>query len=207
MVFPFQDAITLEDGRARLEPLHRKHFDALLPHVVGNPLLLQYSPSPFGTAEALQAYLAKAQDELAMRSRYAFAVYDKLRQSYAGSTSFGHISEKNDRLEIGWTWLAPEFQRTGLNRHIKFLMLHFAFETLSCERVEFRTDSRNLASRKAIRSIGASFEGLMRRHTLMTDGHRRDTVCFSILSTEWPDIRQKRFLGLPASQAVPSFKR
>lgn len=198
MVFPFSEEISLEDSRARLEPLGQHHFDVLLPHVLSNPRLLQYSPSPFGTEDAWRAYLDGALEARQQENRYAFAMYDKFRGAFAGSTSFGNISMPNDRLEIGWTWLAPEFQKTGLNRHIKFLMLNYAFETLECERVEFRTDSRNLASRRAIRSIGASFEGLLRRHTLMTDGYRRDTACYSILKSEWPDLRRSRFKRIGA---------
>ena len=123
--------------------------------------------------------------------RYTFTVWDKMEQAFAGSTSFLNISEADDRLEIGATWYGRKFQRTGLNRHCKFLLLSYTFEVLKAVRVEFRTDERNTDSRTAIEKIGGIYEGTLRTHMLMPDGHRRNTACYSILSSEWMDLKNK----------------
>jgi len=138
-------------------------------------------------------YLEIAQENMLSGSRYAFAIYDKRIDAYAGSTSFGNISLKNSRVEIGWTWIGKAFQRTGLNRNCKYLLLSYAFEKLQCKRVELKTDSRNKQSWNAIEAIGAQHEGVLRSHTLMNDGYRRDTAYFSILDSEWPNVKTTRF--------------
>ena len=125
--------------------------------------------------------------------RYPFLIFDKQQQQYAGSTSFGNISNPNARIEIGWTWIGTNFQRTGLNRANKFLMLQYAFETLGFERVELKTDGRNLQSRTAMEKIGATPEGILRSHTVMSDGYRRDTHYYSILKSEWHKIKRDIF--------------
>jgi RimJ/RimL family protein N-acetyltransferase len=110
-------------------------------------------------------------------------------QEYAGSTSFANVSNRDKRLEIGWTWIGKKFQKTGLNRNGKLLMLQYAFETLQFERVELKTDERNMASRTAIEKIGGKFEGILRSHMVVKDGFRRNTVYYSILSKEWPGVK------------------
>jgi RimJ/RimL family protein N-acetyltransferase len=104
-----------------------------------------------------------------------------------------NISNVDSRLEIGSTWIGKEFQRTGLNRNCKYLLLNFAFDELGVERIELKTDERNTASRNAIQKIGGQFEGILRSHTLMYDGFRRNTVYYSILKKEWEKI-EKDFL-------------
>ena len=121
--------------------------------------------------------------------------FDKEKDQYAGSTSFLNISNHDLRLEIGATWYGKSFQRTGLNRNCKFLLLTYVFETLGFERVAFRTDSRNIQSQTAIMKIGGKLEGSLKSHTLMLDGFRRDTVCFAILKSEWPKIKSTVFKG------------
>ncbi len=117
----------------------------------------------------------------------------KTANQYAGSTSFYAVSNKDERLAIGATWIGKPFQRTGLNRNMKFLMMQYAFETLNFARVELHTDARNQQSREAIKGIGGIEEGILRHFTVMTDGFRRDTVCFSILKNEWTDLKQTVF--------------
>ncbi|MCB0374985.1 MAG: GNAT family N-acetyltransferase [Sinomicrobium sp.] len=180
--------IRLEDRRVAITPLHWDHFGAMLPIALAHPDLLRYSPSDFGTEAALKAYFENALQERAQNRRYPFAIYDKRCNRYAGSTSYMNIANADLRLEIGSTWIGKAFQRTGLNRHCKFLLLQYAFGVLQFERVEFRTDSRNNQSRNAIQDIGATYEGELRSHMLMPDGYRRDTVCYSILKHEWPEI-------------------
>lgn len=185
-----EQEIILENNRVRLEPLKQKHLELLLPIALAYPNLLQYSPSPFGTKEKMEIYIQEALKARAEGSRYAFAIYDKKQEKFVGSTSFGSISNKDKRIEIGWTWLDKTVQGTGLNKECKYLLLKYAFESLEFERVEFRTDSRNLQSRAAIEKIGGKYEGELRSHTLMQDGYRRNTVYYSILKSEWGDVKK-----------------
>ncbi len=191
--FDFTPTLVLENDRLRLEPLQDKHFNDLLPICLAAPNLLQYSPSAFGTEDSLKNYIATALGGRERQQHYPFITFDKQSQTYVGSTSFGNIVNAHQRLEIGWTWLAPTAQRTGINRNAKFLQLSYAFETLQFARVEFKADARNEASRRAMEAIGATFEGNLRSHTLMQDGFRRDTVYYSILAEEWPKIKKERF--------------
>lgn len=125
------------------------------------------------------------------QTRYTFIAYCKKTQAYAGCTSFMNISNHDDKLEIGGTWFGRTFHRSGVNRNCKYLMLEYAFERLLAERIEFKTDERNIVSRKAIEAIGGKMEGVFRHHMLLSDGHRRNTVYYSILREEWPDLKVK----------------
>ena len=200
MEFNCKNRIILENERTKLEPLEWRHMDELLPIAIQQADLLRYSPSEFGTEAAFRKYFEAALKQRNKHIRYPFAIYDKLVGKYAGSTSYGNISNANQRIEIGWTWLDKNRQRTGLNRHNKFLMLRYAFEDLQFERLELKTDSRNEQSRKAIEAIGATYEGTLRSHTLMSDGYRRDTVYYSILKTEWQEIKTTIFEGISSSK-------
>ncbi len=188
--------IVLENERVRLEPLALSHLEQLLPISLSQPKLLQYSPSYFGSKTNLEKYINNALSAKAKEARYPFVIFDKQLNELAGSTSFGNISNHDQRLEIGWTWLGKKFQGTGLNKNCKFLLLQYVFEILHFERVEFKIDSRNTQSRKAIEKIGASFEGELRSHTLLLDGYRRNTVYYSILKSEWSGLKKSVFTNL-----------
>jgi len=189
MNFPFDEEITLENNSALLRPITKSDIDNLLPIATEDKDLLQFSPAPIYTPELLETYIAAAILNRANKNRYTFIVFDKTKNAYAGSTSFLNISNADDRLEIGATWYGKKFQRTGLNRNCKYLLLEYAFDHLDAERVEFKTDERNVASRTAIEKIGGQLEGTLRRHTLMYDGHRRNTVYYSILKNEWQQMK------------------
>lgn len=193
MFLDLNKAIVLESKRVRLEPLTEDHFEDLLPLALRYPDLLKYSPSRFGREEDLKEYIRKAVVQCQEGERYPFAIFDKKSGRYAGSTSYMNIYPYHKRLEIGSTWIGKEFQRTGLNRACKYLLLNHVFESLEYERLELKTDRRNEQSRTAILGIGATFEGCLRSHTLMTDGYRRDSVYYSILRSEWPNIRDTIF--------------
>ena len=190
MDFSFENKIVLEDDRVRLEPLTLKHKDQLLEFALQHPNLLEFSPSQIDSESSMVNYIETA---LQTKDRLAFVIYDKKHQAYAGSTSYGYISNEHKKLQIGWTWINPKFQRSGLNRHCKFLMLQYAFEKLQFNRVEFITDSRNEKSRLAIQKIGGTFEGCLRSHIIMSDGFLRDSVYYSILKEEWPQIKSTIF--------------
>ena len=196
MDFNFDNDIFLEDSKVKLEPLNWSHFDFLLPVTLANPELHKFSPSRYGSEESLRKYFKNALSLKEHALRYPFAIFDKAKGSYAGSTSFGNVSNRDKRLEIGWTWIGSEFKRTGLNRHCKYNLLQYVFEKLDFERVEFKTDDRNEQSKNAIMAIGGKFEGVLRNHTLMFDGHRRDTVYYSILKNEWWTIKKSVFENL-----------
>jgi len=181
--------LSLEDERVALSPLKQVHISELAPIGKAHPELVRYSPYLIGTREDLDQFISKRLAEKTEETSHSFIIFDKQKQAYAGSTSYLNISYHNARLEIGATWIAPDFQGTGLNKHMKYLMLCYAFETLKMKRVELKTDVRNLQSQRAMEKIGAQYEGKLRSHTLMTDGHRRDTVYYSILAEEWPKIK------------------
>jgi len=196
MKFNCKHQITLENERAKLEPLDWQHFDALLSVVLKYPELPRYSPSNYADEKGLRDYFETAFKQRKKEVRYPFAIYDKAVGEYVGSTSFGNISNVHQRIEIGWTWISKDRQRTGLNRHNKFLMLRYAFEDLEFERLELKTDSRNQQSLRAMEGIGAKYEGTLRSHTAMFDGYRRDTVYYSILKSEWEGIKNTIFANI-----------
>ena len=189
MNFPFEKEITLENSSALLRPLQFSDIKNLLKIATEDEQLLQYSPLPIFSEKLLTEYVEKSIKERENKTRYSFTIFDKRKNSYAGSTSFMNISNVDSRIEIGSTWIAKEFQRTGLNRNCKYLLLDFAFDEMGAERIELKTDERNTASRNAIQKIGGQFEGVLRSHTLMYDGFRRNTVYYSILKNEWDKLK------------------
>jgi RimJ/RimL family protein N-acetyltransferase len=192
MKFQFDQDIILENERAILRPLEAKDYDRLLPIATAHKDLLQYSPTPLHEPVLFKEYVTNALNERDKKIRYAFSVYDKKTSIVSGSTSFGNISNYDKRLEIGWTWYGKEFQRTGLNRACKLLLLSYAFETLEFERVEFRIDERNQPSRTAVEKLGGKLEGILRSHmTMPNSDFRRSTCYYSILREEWPGIKNK----------------
>ena len=119
-----------------------------------------------------------------------------------GSTRFWEIDWEHKKLEIGWTWLSASWQRTFVNTEAKLLMLRFAFERLNCVRVQFTTDEINEVSRAAILRLGAKEEGILRHDMIMPDGRKRNSVRFSIIDDEWPDIRRGLEEGLSRSSTT-----
>lgn len=183
------DAIVLEGSLVRLEPLREDHLPALM--AIGlDPELWRWTVASVRTPEDMRRYVRVAL-ELAQRGEaIPFATVDKSTMRVAGSTRFGNIDRANRRVEIGWTWLGREFQRTGINTEVKYLMLRHAFESMQCLRVELKTDALNLTSRTAIERIGGREEGTLRSHMVTETGRVRDTVYYSILADEWPALKQ-----------------
>jgi len=187
-------APTLENERVKLSLLDLSNYKNLI-EVSSQDSLIQYSPSDISTPEKLKAYVQVAVDGYYHKTIIPFIIFDKQTQAYAGSTRFGLINYKNKVLHIGWTWIGKQFQGTGLNMHMKFLMLQYAFEALEFDKVEFRIDERNMVSRKAVEKIGATLEGILRKDTLMRDGFKRSTCCYGVLKEEWPQIKATIFNG------------
>lgn len=189
MNFSFEKDIVLENNGVLIRPMSSSDKENLLQVATEDKILVQYSPSQIYTEALLNQYIENALNDRANKVRYAFTIFDKQKGLYAGSTSFGNIANNDKRIEIGWTWIGRQFQKTGLNRNCKHLLMSYVFDTLQFERLELRTDERNSASRKAIEGIGGKIEGVLRSHMLMSDGFRRNTVCYSILRSEWPRIK------------------
>lgn len=160
-----------------------------------NDQIWKFFTSTIRNENELDVFINEAIHNRKNQIRCAFTVIDKSTGKIAGSTSFGNISDLDKRIEIGWTWLAPQFQQTGLNRNNKFLLMEYVFEQIGYVRVEFKTDILNLPARKALKGIGAIEEGVLRSHTLMPFGRRRDTIYYSILKNEWPSIKSSIFYG------------
>jgi RimJ/RimL family protein N-acetyltransferase len=188
--------ITLEGAAVRLEPLTLRHIPALA--AVGlDPELWRWVPTVMVTDADMHAYVAEALDEQRCGLSLPFAIVDRASGRVIGSTRFANIDVPNRRLEIGWTWLAREFQRTRANTEAKLLLLTQAFDALGAIRVEFKTDALNAQSRNAILRLGAVQEGIFRKHKIIPHQARvRDTVYFSILDTEWPAVKERLLLKL-----------
>ncbi|RZK37014.1 MAG: N-acetyltransferase, partial [Hymenobacter sp.] len=180
----FTQHVVLENRRVRLRPLEASDFEALKV-IAFNPDIWHYTLTRGDDAMSLAAYINTALQDRRAGRRYPFVIIDRETGQLAGSTSYYNIAPHDQRLSIGYTWLGREFQRTGLNRAAKHLLLSYAFDHLGCERVELETDARNQQSQQAMRRMGATEEGTLRRHRLTQGGYRRDTVIFSIIRPEW----------------------
>jgi RimJ/RimL family protein N-acetyltransferase len=188
----FSQNLVLENNRVRLRPLETSDFEALKPAAF-DPALWEFTLTRADDAVSLADYLATAVHDREAGRRYAFAIIDRATGQLAGSTSYYNLVPHDQRLSIGYTWVGREFQRTGLNRAAKHLLLSYAFDHLGYERVELETDARNEKSQQAMLRMGATQEGTLRRHRLTQGGVRRDTVIFSIIRPEWEGLRQTVF--------------
>ena len=151
----------------------------------------RYMPQTMRTPEDMRAYIEAALEAQAAGAALPFATIDLASDRAIGSTRFFSIDRPHRRLEIGWTWLGLAWQRTAANTEAKYLMLRHAFETLECIRVEFKTDSLNERSRAALLRIGAIEEGTFRNHMIMPDGRLRHSVYYSIIASEWPEVKAR----------------
>ncbi|TPE44523.1 GNAT family N-acetyltransferase [Pontibacter mangrovi] len=196
----FQTDLRLQDHRVLLRRFRATDLQELAP-VAFDVDIWRFTPNRISTWQELETWGQQVVQGYATGSRYTFLIVDRATGQLAGSTSYGNISEPDKRLEIGWTWLGKDFRGSGLNRHCKFLLLQHAFETLQMERVELKTDALNLRSRRAMLKLGAVEEGILRSHTHMHDGRRRDTIYYSILRQEWAGIKERVFPDLAAHPA------
>src|ERR1039458_8767664 len=184
--------LTLEGSNIRLEPVRREHAD-LFWEVAKNDLddVFRWIPYSMKTPGDFQHLIDKAFEEQERGESVVFATVEQSSGRVIGSTRFMNIDRINRRVEIGSTWIAPAWQRTGVNTEAKFLMLRHAFEEWKCMRVELKTDALNQKSRNAILRLGAKEEGTLRKHLITWTGRVRDTVYFSILDTEWPEVKAR----------------
>lgn len=182
-----------------LEPLAECHL-AGLAQAISDGRLWQLPVTFVPPPEELPQFLSKADEAFEAGRELAFATIDIASGAVVGSTRFRAIDVAHRRAEIGFTFIAQSWQRSHVNTEAKYLMLRHAFEVWGCNRVELLTDFLNTTSRNAIVRLGAREEGVVRSHMVMRDGRVRDSVLFSIVATEWPDV--KRSLELK-SAGVP----
>lgn len=186
--FNFSDNIILEDDLVLLRPLQESDVENLLEISINEPQTWKYSLVGADGKENLITYIQSAIKARESEKEFPFIVFDKKSQKYAGSTRFYDMQLKYKTLQLGYTWYGSAFRGTGLNKHCKFLLLQFAFETLGIERVEFRADNNNEQSIAAMKSIGCKVEGVLRSHMPTSDKNvRRDSIVLSILKNEWFD--------------------
>ena len=180
---------TLEARGIRLEPLGPQHADALAAAATDGRLWeLWFTSVP--EADQVSRYIADALAGQAAGHMLPWAVRELTNGRVIGTTRYHDIVPVVDRVEIGWTWYALSWQRSHVNTTCKLLLFQHAFETLGCKVVGLRTDNFNFRSQRAIEALGAKRDGVLRHHYLRRDGSVRDSVMYSVLATEWPDVKK-----------------
>jgi RimJ/RimL family protein N-acetyltransferase len=184
------EPVVLTGSRVRLEPLSLDHVPGLA-EVGLDPALWQWTLARPRSEGDLRAWAEATIANREAGTEFPFATIDVATGRPIGSSRYLNIALEHRRVEIGWTWVAPAWQRTGANREAKLLMLGHAFDALGCRRVEFKTDSLNEPSRTALLGIGAVFEGIFRNHMVMPDGRMRHSAYYSVIDEEWPEVRRR----------------
>ena len=189
---PFEvTPVTLEGAVARVEPLRPEHAADLYAAGQDSAIWRFMPTNPSDSLASISAWIAGALKERAAGVQLPFAVLDQTTGKAIGSTRYLNIAPHDRGIEIGWTWLAPAAQRTAVNTECKYLLLRHAFERLRAIRVQLKTDARNITSQRAIERLGAVREGVLRKHMIVQGGYQRDTVMYSILDDEWPEVRAR----------------
>ena len=187
--------LVLERDGIRLEPLTDEHHDALVA-AASDGRLWEFWFTAVPPPDGMRAYVADALQSQREGHMVAWAVREVASGTIVGATRYHDIAPKLDRVEIGHTWYSQSRQRTHVNTTCKLLLLGHAFESLGCKVVGLRTDNFNFRSQRAIEALGAKKDGVIRHFGLRRDGSARDTVMYSILASEWPDVRRHLELRL-----------
>ena len=189
------EPVTLRGEGVCLEPLSQDHAQGLYNRG-------RYAPDwafmPRGCFIDLADTRQWIEEALAAPDQLPFAIVETQKGKVVGSTRYLNIRPEHRSLEIGWTWLGQEWQRTWVNTRVKLLLLSHAFDRLGCLRVEFKTDARNQRSLQALERMGATREGVLRKHLIVQGDHSRDSVYFSVIDDEWPQVKE-RLLSLAES--------
>jgi len=199
------EPVALDGDFVRLEPMTLEHHGGLC-EIGFDPEIWRFTTVMIRTPEEMRGYMDSALGLQREGATLPFVTIERSSGRVVGSTRFGNYDPANRRIEIGWTWIARPWQRTAINTEAKYLMLSHAFEKLRCVRVELKTDVLNTPSRKAMLRIGAKEEGILRKHTLMWTGRYRDSIYYSILDEEWPDVKQqleRMLIRRPEAAASP----
>ncbi len=173
-----------------MEPMTADHLDALVLAGGFDELWLMTAVTA-SKRDDMKAYVDAALADAADGVALPFVTVDKASGRVIGSSRFGNIDQANRKVEIGWTWITPAFQRTYVNSEAKLLMMTHAFEVWNCVRVELKTDVLNQKSRNAMLRIGATEEGILRKNQLTQGGRYRDSIYFSVLDSEWPAVKER----------------
>jgi N-acetyltransferase len=182
--------VVLEGAVVRLTPLSLGHVEEMA-EVMLDPDLWMWTISRPQTRNDMHRYVVDAIRGWERGHSLPFATIERSTGRIVGSTRFGAWAPEHRRIEIGWTTVARPWQRTAINSESKLLMLTHAFEALRCTRVELKTDALNRQSRTAILRLGATEEGILRRHAVTATGRVRDTVYYSVLDSEWPEVKSR----------------
>lgn len=180
--------VVLEGQVVRLEPLCIEHLARLIEIGLQDDIFRWFT-QPVRTPEEMRTFITTALEEQEAGKSIPFATIERCSALAVGSTRFGNIDRAHRLVEIGWTWIAPAWQRGAINTEAKYLMMRHAFDVWGCNRVEFKTDSLNERSRRAIARIGATEEGTLRNHRITASGRLRHTVYFSVIREEWPEVK------------------
>lgn len=191
MIIPHD--LILETDKVILRPVEENDYDDFLRLAKKDPDMWEYFSLNLGDEKQLTQWMEMAAADKKADTRRALTIVEKVSGKIAGSSSMGNISYHDLRLEIGWSWLGKDFRSTGINRHTKFAMMNYAFETLNFERVEFKTDVLNARARKGLENVGGKPEGILRRHMTMWNNRRRTSIYYSVLKDEWPVVKQTIF--------------
>jgi RimJ/RimL family protein N-acetyltransferase len=195
--------VTIAGKNVALEPLGMRHLSDLEKAGAAESIW-KWLPTPHHLPGTMVNFIESAELAFASRTAVPYATIDLSGKKAVGSTRYHHIVPEHRRLEIGVTWLGTDFQRSFINTEAKLLQLWYAFERLHCRRIELKADVENLKSRAAISRLGATEEGIFRKHMLYQDGRNRDNVYFSIIDDDWPRVREalEKRLGYSVSPAV-----
>jgi RimJ/RimL family protein N-acetyltransferase len=189
--------VRLESERALLRPLTLVD-EAALQQVAYDDSLWIFGLQDLSKPGELNTYIRRAIADRESGTSAVWVIIDKKTNQVAGCTRLAEISWKDERGQIGWTWIGRDFQGSGLNKEMKFLILSYGFEVLGLNRIEFKADERNHQSRQALLGIGATREGVLRQHMKIHNGYIRNTVFYSILKSEWDTIKEQYFTNFKA---------
>ena len=190
MLYPIPHPTVLSGDIVELHPLGKAHF-AELDALAKEPRIWEFYTVNGGNTESLTKSLQGGLDDREKGTQYPFVIYHKADGKLIGSTRFIDIQPLHNKLEIGWTWLHPDYWASAVNFECKLLLLQYAFETLGVYRVQFKVDVLNMRSRKAVEKIGGVAEGVLRHDMVRENGTKRNSVYFSIIDTEWPETKLK----------------
>ena len=174
----------IKTDRIILRPIKEDDFEEMK-ELTKNEQVWNYFTSNLANEEQLLEWIKTAVRSIENKERLAFTIIDRQNDKIIGSTSLGNFSKRDQRIEIGWTWISENVQGTGLNQIVKLALLRYCFEKLNLERVESKTDVLNIAARNGLKKSGFTEEGILRSHTLLANGRRRDTIFYGFLKKEW----------------------
>jgi len=174
----------INSQKVLLRPMKLNDFDKMK-GLTGDKEMWYYFTTDLSDELTLKKWIEAAVCELNEQKSLAFTIINSTTNEIIGTTRIGNISEVNNRVEIGWTWISKKYQGTGVNGHVKELLFQYLFSETKTLRIEFKTDVLNIAARKGMEKVGLVKEGILRSHTLMTNHRRRDTLYYSILKEEW----------------------